>query len=108
MDIETVVSDKNVKLVFDHFRNLIISSTVTGAGVYLSIIYFEKREYFPLSVGIIIVLIGLGLLILNSVHILSKLIPDSNPSRWLLIALPICVFATIFLFEALWKLAANL
>lgn len=100
--IEHFLSDENVKLVFDHIRNLFIAATITGAGIYEGRVAVEKTDYLTSSLSIAVVMIGFGLFLFNFAHFIVKLRETSIPKWKSFVLLPIYFLLVQLVYQAFW------
>ncbi len=103
MEQRSFLDDSSVKLVFDHFRNMFIASTVTGIGFYSGKFFLENGNNFKGGIAIFVVLIGFALFAYNVAHISNRTWESKISNWWLLLLVPIYFGVGEFIYSFLYQ-----
>lgn len=91
-----------VKFVFDHVRNIIISATVMGSGLYASKITMQTNPSIDFTLCFVTTLIGAGLFLLNFLQLCRKTSDAKLSKMWPILAAPIYISFGILIYQSIW------
>ena len=91
-----------VKFVFDHVRNIIISATVMGSGLYASKVTMQVNPSIDFTLCFVTTLIGAALFILNFLQLCRKTSEVNLSKVWPIIAAPIYMSFGILIYQSIW------
>lgn len=98
----TIPDETLSKFIFDHVRNVIISATVTGSGLYASKLTMNANPGIDFTLCLITSLIGGLLFVLNYTQLWQKAIDAEFSKVWPILALPVYISFGILIYYSVW------
>ncbi len=95
-------NDTLIKFTFDHVRNIIISATVMGSGLYASKLTMQANPSIDFSLCLITSVLGGLLFLLNYLQLWQKAIDSKISKFWAIIATPIYISFGILIYYIVW------
>jgi len=90
------------KFLFEHVRNIIISATVMGSGLYASKLTMQSNPNIDFTLCFITTLIGVGLFCLNYLQLCRKTKEAHLSIIWPILAAPIYISFGILIYQSIW------
>ena len=98
----SIPNETAIKFIFDHVRNIIISATVMGSGLFASKITMQPNPHIDFTLCFITTLIGVGLFCLNYLQLIKKTKEVNLSIALPIFAAPIYLSFGILIYQSIW------
>lgn len=98
----TLPNEDVTRFLFEHVRNIIISATVMGSGLYASKLTMQTNPNLDFTLCFITTILGCGLFFLNYLQLCRKTKEAHISIIWPVLAAPIYISFGILIYQSIW------